>query len=122
MGTAGRSGVPRRPLRRPGAPVARLAVAVALLMAAALGAAARGVTHLSTAGMLAAASQPMTTIVGVIVVAAACLILAGVLVVLARGRRREDEFSAVSGPAGPGWARATRHSHGPGFVRPARLR
>lgn len=42
MGTAGRSGVPRRPLRRPGAPVACLAVAVALLMAAAYWCASQG--------------------------------------------------------------------------------
>ena len=107
MRAAGGSGFPRRPLRRPGAPVARLAAAVTLLVVAVLGSAARGVTRLSTAGVLAAASQPVTTVVGVIVVAAACLVLAGVLVLLARRRRRrrEDEFSAVSGPAGPWWAR-----------------
>ncbi len=66
----------------------RLAVAVLLLVLAALGSTARGVTHLSTAGMLAAGTDPVTFIAGAAFVAAACLVLACVLALLIRRRRR----------------------------------
>jgi uncharacterized protein DUF4129 len=107
MRAAGRGGFPRGWPRGPGGPVARLAAAVMLLVLAALGSAAREVSHLSTAGMLASA-RPVTVVAGVIVVAAGCLVLAGVLIMLARRRRRrrQDEFAGVAERVGPWWARA----------------
>jgi hypothetical protein len=86
----------------------RLAGAVILLVLAALGSAARGVTRLSTTGMLAGGAEPATFIAGAAFVAAACLILAGVLVLLIGRRRRrpEDEFARVLEPVGPWWVRA----------------
>jgi len=95
-------------LHRPGGPAVRLAAAVILLVLAALGSAARGVTHLSTAGMLAAGADPVTFIAGAAFVVAACLVLAGVLAVLFRRRRRrpEDGFARVLEPVAPWWVRA----------------
>jgi Domain of unknown function (DUF4129) len=95
-------------LQRPGGPAVRLAAAVILLVLAALGSAARGVTHLSTAGMLAAGADPVTFIAGAAFVIAACLVLAGVLAVLFRRRRRrpENEFARVLEPVAPWWVRA----------------
>jgi Domain of unknown function (DUF4129) len=107
MRAAGRDGIPRGWLGVPGGRVARLATAVVLLVLAVLGSAAREVTHLSTAGMLAAA-RPVTAIAGVAVVTAGCLVLAGVLVMLTRRRRRrrKGEFSGAAERVGPWWARA----------------
>jgi hypothetical protein len=109
MRAAGGSGFARRWRGGLGGPVARLAAAVVLLVLAALGSAARVVTHLSTAGMLVAAARPVTAIAGVAAVAAGCLVLAGVLVMLARRRRRRrpgNESSGVAERVGPWWARA----------------
>ena len=85
----------------------RLGAAVLLLAAAALGTSARGITHLSTAGMLAAGPGPVAFVAGVAAVAAACLALAGLLALLASRRRRrpEDEFTGAPQPV-PWWARA----------------
>ena len=108
MRAAGHGSFPSRRLRWPGGPAARLAAAAGLLVLAALGSAARQVTHLSTAGMLAAGSQPVTVIAGVVIIACGCLILAGVLVLLLKGQRRrhpEDERE-VPQPIAPWWARA----------------
>jgi Domain of unknown function (DUF4129) len=93
---------------RPGGPAVRLAAAVILLVLAALGSTARGVTHLSTAGMLAAGPDPVTFIAGAAFVVAACLVLAGVLALLVRRRRRrpDDGFARVPEPVGPWWVRA----------------
>jgi Domain of unknown function (DUF4129) len=108
MRAAGGSGLARRWRGGPGRRVARFAAAVVLLVLAALGSAAREVTHLSTAGMLAGAARPVTAIAGVAAVAAGCLVLAGVLVMLARQRRRrhKEGFSDVAEPIGPWWVRA----------------
>jgi Domain of unknown function (DUF4129) len=108
MSAAGRARSADRRLPRPGGPAVRLAVAVILLVLAALGSAARGVTHLSTAGMLAAGTDPVTFIAGAAFVAAACLVLAGVLALLIRRRRRrpDDGFAGVSEPVAPWWVRA----------------
>ncbi|HEY7360247.1 MAG TPA: hypothetical protein VH642_05510, partial [Streptosporangiaceae bacterium] len=86
----------------------RLAGAVILLVLAALGSAARGVTRLSTTGMLAGGAEPASFIAGTVFVAAACLVLAGVLVLLIGRRRRrpEDEFARAPEPVGPWWVRA----------------
>ena len=107
MRAAGRGGVADRRLRRPGGPAVRLAGVVLLLVLAALGCAARGITHLSTTGTLAAGTGSVPFIVGVIAVAAACLVLAGLLVLLSGRRRRrpQDEFAPVLEPVGPWWAR-----------------
>jgi hypothetical protein len=89
MRAAGRGGSAHRWLQRPGGPAVRLAGAMILLVLAALGSAARGVTHLSTTGMLAVGADPVTFLAGVAFVAAACLVLAGVLALLVRrGRGR----------------------------------
>ena len=108
MSAAGRGGSADRRLPRPGGPAVRLAVAVLLLVLAALGSTARGVTHLSTAGMLAAGTDPVTFIAGAAFVAAACLVLACVLALLIRRRRRrpDDGFARVSEPVAPWWVRA----------------
>ena len=108
MSAAGREGLTHRRLRRPGGPAVRLAGSVVLLVLAALGCAARGVTHLSTAGMLSANSGSPPFIAGVIAVAVACLILAGLLALVAGRRRRrpKDEFALVVEPVGPWWVRA----------------
>jgi Domain of unknown function (DUF4129) len=107
MRAAGHGGVADRRLRRPSGPAVRLAGAVLLLVLAALGCAARGITHLSTTGSLAAGTGSVPFIAGVIVVAAACLVLAGLLVLLSgrRWRRPQDEFVPVLEPVGPWWAR-----------------
>ncbi|HYB85780.1 MAG TPA: DUF4129 domain-containing protein [Streptosporangiaceae bacterium] len=96
----------RRP-RRPGGPAARLGAAVLLLVVAALGTAARGITHLSTAGTLVASPGSVAFLAGVAAVAAACLALAGLLALLASRRRRrpEDELTGAPVPV-PWWARA----------------
>ena len=108
MSTAGRGGSADRQLPRPGGTAVRLAGAVILLVLAALGSAARGVTHLSTTGMLAAGADPVTFIAGAAFVAAACLVLAGVLVLLIsrRRRRRDDGFARTLEPVAPWWVRA----------------
>jgi Domain of unknown function (DUF4129) len=99
-------GIPRERRRGPGGPPVRLAVAAGLLVLAALGVAARRVTHLSTVGMLAAGVQPVTVTAGLFVIFASCLVLAGVLFLLIRRRRRpEDDPEAAQLPV-PWWARA----------------
>jgi len=104
---AGHGAVTDRRPRRPGAPVVRLAGAVALLVLAALGCAARGVTRLSTAGTLQAGSGTVTFIAGMAAVVAACLLLAALLALLAgRRRRSKDGLNRVTEPVGPWWARA----------------
>jgi hypothetical protein len=107
MRAAGRAGTVNRRLRRPDGPAVRLAAAVLLLALAALGTAARGITHLSTAGMLAAGPGSVAFIAGVAAVAVACLALIGLLVLLASRRRRRpgDESSRDPEPV-PWWARA----------------
>ena len=108
MSTAGRGGSADRRLPRPGGTAVRLTGAVILLVLAALGSAARGVTHLSTTGMLAAGADPVTFIAGAAFVAAACLVLAGVLVLLIRRRRHrpDDGFARTLEPVAPWWVRA----------------
>jgi len=108
MSTAGRGGSAHRRLPRPGGTAVRVAGAVILLVLAALGSAARGVTHLSTAGMLAAGAGPVTFLAGAAFVAAACLVLAAVLALLVRRRRRrpDDGFARVQEPVAPWWVRA----------------
>jgi predicted outer membrane lipoprotein len=108
MRAAGRGGSADRRLHKPGGPALRLAGAVILLVLAALGSAARGVTRFSTTGMLAGGAEPASFIAGTVFVAAACLVLAGVLVLLIGRRRRrpEDEFARVLEPVGPWWVRA----------------
>ena len=108
MSAAVRGGSADRWLHRPGGPAVRLAAAVILLVLAALGSAARGVTHLSTAGMLAVGADPVTFIAGAAFVVAACLVLAGVLALLVRRRRRrpDDGFARVLEPVAPWWVRA----------------
>src|SRR5215813_6112870 len=108
MRAAGRGGSAHRWLQRPGGPAVRLAGAVILLVLAALGSAARAVTHLSTTGMLAVGADPVTFLAGVAFVAAACLVLAGVLALLVRRRRRrpDDGFARVLEPVAPWWVRA----------------
>jgi hypothetical protein len=66
MRAAGRTDLTHGWLRRPSGPAVRLAGSVGLLALAALGCAARGVTHLSRAGTLAADSGSVPFIVGVI--------------------------------------------------------
>jgi hypothetical protein len=92
----------------PAGPALRLAGAVILLVLAALGSAARVVTRLSTAGMLAGRTESAAFIAGAAFVAAACLVLAGVLALLIGWRRRrpEDEFARAREPVGPWWVRA----------------
>jgi Domain of unknown function (DUF4129) len=108
MHAPGHGALPDRRLRRPGGPAVRVAGAVALLVLAALGGAAREVTHLSTAGMLAAGSGSVPFITGVIAVAVACLVLAGLLVLLGGRRRRRprDQPAPVPEPVGPWWVQA----------------
>jgi hypothetical protein len=107
MRAAGHGGSAHRWLHRPGGPAVRLAGAVILLVLAALGTAARGVTRLSTAGMLTVGADPVTFIAGVAFAAAACLVLAGVLALLVRRRRRPEDGSAqVMEPVGSWWVRA----------------
>jgi len=106
MRAPGRERLTHRWLRRPGGPAVRLAGSVVLLVLAALGCAARGVTHLSTAGTLTAGSGPAGFSAGVAAVVTACLVLAGLIVLLSRRRRPRDEFPRVAGPVGPWWARA----------------
>jgi len=108
MRAPGHEGVADSRPRRPSGPAVRLAGAVLLLILAALGCAARGVTHLSTAGTLSANSGSPPFIAGVIAVAVACLILAGLLALVAGRRRRRprDEFAPAAEPVGPWWVRA----------------
>jgi len=107
MRTAGHGGSAHRRLPRPGGPAVRLAGVIILLALAALGSAARGITHLSTAGMLVAGADPVTFIGGAAFVTAACLVLAGVLALLIRRRRRpEDDVTRALEPVGPWWVRA----------------
>jgi hypothetical protein len=107
MRAAGHGGSAHRWPHRPGGPAVRLAGAVILLVLAALGTAARGVTRLSTTGMLAVGADPVTFIAGVAFVAAACLVLAAVLALLVRRRRRpEDGFAGIREPTAPWWVRA----------------
>jgi hypothetical protein len=106
--SAGRNGVFTAWLRGPGGSAGRLAVVMALLVLAGLGARAREVTRLSTAGMVRASAGPVMTVFGVLLVAAACLVLAGVVVLLAGHRRRRDngEPRRVPVPVGTRWQRA----------------
>ena len=108
MSAAGRGGSAHRWLQRPGGPLVRLAAALILLVLAALGSAARGVTHLSTTGMLASVADPVTFIAGAAFVVAACLVLAAVLALLVTRRRRrpDDGFARVLEPVAPWWVRA----------------
>jgi len=107
MRVAGHGAVTDRRPRRPGGPAVRLASAVALLVLAALGCAAREVTPLSTAGTLVTGSGPVTFIAGLAAVVAACLLLAALLALLAGQRRRaKDGLNRVTEPVGPWWARA----------------
>lgn len=132
MRAAGHGGSAHRWPHRPGSPAVRLAGAVILLVLAALGTAARGVTRLSTAGMLTVGADPVTFIAGVAFVAAACLVLAAVLALLIRRRRRpEDGFAGIREPTAPWWVRALvtlaalalialpRRGHRVGAPRPA---
>ncbi len=107
MSAPGREGSAHRWPRRPGGPAVRLAAAVLLLALAALGTAARGITHLSTAGMLVPGSDSVPFITGVAAVVLACLALAGLLALLASRRRRrpEDELARGAEPLPPWWAR-----------------
>jgi Domain of unknown function (DUF4129) len=105
MRAAGHRRLPYRRPRGPGGPLARLAVAAGLLVLAALGAAARRVTHLSTVGVLASAVQPVAVTAGLVAVIAGCLVLVGLIVLLVRRRRpAEDEPEADQVPI-PWWAR-----------------
>jgi hypothetical protein len=107
MRAAGRGRSAHGQLHRPAGPAPRLAGAVILLVLAALGTAAREVTRLSTAGMLAARTESAAFIAGAAFVAAAFLVLAGVLVLLIGRRRRPgDEFAIVREQVGPWWMRA----------------
>jgi len=107
MRAAGHGGSAHRRPHRPGGAALRLAGAVILLVLAALGSAARGVTRLSTAGMLAGGTGPVTFIAGAAFVVAACLVLAGLLVLLGSRRRRpKDQSARIREPVGPWWVRA----------------
>jgi hypothetical protein len=103
MRATGQGGIRHGWRRGPSGPLVRLAAAVVLLVLAALGSVARGVTHLSAVGMLAGPVRPVTVIAGV-AAAAGCLVLAGVLVMQA-SRERRKEVSGIPEPA-PWWARA----------------
>jgi len=108
MRAAARGDPAYRWLPRPGGAAVRLAGVMILLILAALGTAARGVTRLSTTGMLAVGADPVTFIAGAGFVAAACLVLACVLALLVRRRRRrpDDEFARGLEPVAPWWVRA----------------
>jgi Domain of unknown function (DUF4129) len=107
MSAAGREGSAHGWRHRPGGPALRVVGAVMLLVLAALGTTARGVTRLSTTGMLAVGADPVTFIAGAAFVVAACLVLAAVLALLVRRRRRpEDELARVMEPVAPWWVRA----------------
>ena len=108
MRSAGPNGVFTAWLRGAGGAAGRLAVVMALLVLAGLGARAREVTRLPAAGMVRASAGPVTTVFGVLLVAAACMVLAGVVVLLAGRRRRrdDDELRPVPVPVGTRWQRA----------------